>query len=423
MDIPSLEQEKNFYFDSKVGKNLIKLSDRPELGIFYNPSANIINKNQKYAIITANRLAPWKTAAYASFVPITCMMWMQIGYGCLVITPFVDVEPVIQKGNDLIQETLSQYNYIRNDKGLKEYVKLGTVVSMALKVDIWWQEIQVSQVSRLLASKLLKYSTSKEQFEKLQDTYFITSDVDLFPLSTRIYSEQAYDINLINVYKVDPKKNDLYVALSCIGATLSVWEALVSEQDYDIQYLNGTGMIELAESEKALMLEKNPKLSKTSWYMDQTLGSRWVANYGRRYGWDRINHWKENYVTGRMDRNSMSEGKWHDAVDENRKHLYKDAHVCRKIWDNDCWWKIYHLLKFHMDDKMLKEVEVYRNEFVRLMREMRKTKMFFGDGKEGKAALDEEDVEKEWFEKTGIDVGKSCSRDVICSGFLKYHRK
>ena len=90
----------------------------------------------------------------------------------------------------------------------------------------------------------------------------MTTDVDLYPLSSRKYLQETYDWNLVNV--ISYGKKNLYVALSCIGARLEIWEKLTSEDDYGVDCFNSTGLFKMMEIEAEERLKKDPGLSRST---------------------------------------------------------------------------------------------------------------------------------------------------------------
>ena len=72
------------------GINFITLQDRPDLGIEFYPRANVISDQNRYAIIVANEMIPKGSVQYTFNIPVTCMAWMQIGYGCFIVMPYFE---------------------------------------------------------------------------------------------------------------------------------------------------------------------------------------------------------------------------------------------------------------------------------------------------------------------------------------------
>ena len=71
--------------------------------------------------------------------------------------------------------------------------------------------------------------------------------------------------------------------------------------------------------------------------------------------------------------------------------MYKDAHLCRKTHTNACWWKIFNLLKGHLDEEQLDYVVKYRSGMLDIMLENDQV----GEQGEQKEVRREEDFRKE----------------------------
>ena len=104
----------------------------------------------------------------------------------------------------------------------------------------------------------------------MKNSYFMTTDADLMPMTIKAYHEQSYDFNILG--PIDMEKRDhktkqprLYVALSCIGALFKTWDSLVDESEFKIKHFNGTGMAELMRV-KQIEFEKNWGKGKAAWY-------------------------------------------------------------------------------------------------------------------------------------------------------------
>ena len=166
-------------------------------------------------MIATNRISLNGKIRYASQIPFTCATWLEIGYNCFVILPYYDEHEhqAVRKINDLILEWLVK----QNTEIRKKTVILNLKVPESRKDDV----VMLAQVARLFAAHLVKYSVHKSDYENVQNAYFMTTDVDLYPLSARLYHDFDHDWNLVNIirYAHDGSDKSLYVALSCIGST------------------------------------------------------------------------------------------------------------------------------------------------------------------------------------------------------------
>ena len=79
---------------------MIGLKDRPDLGLEYFPGASEINIHNRYAIIFTNRLVTNQTVGYMGNIPLACLAWQQMGYGCFIVIPHdridEDCEPTVR---------------------------------------------------------------------------------------------------------------------------------------------------------------------------------------------------------------------------------------------------------------------------------------------------------------------------------------
>ena len=91
-------------------------------------------------------------------------------------------------------------------------------------------------MSRLFIGHLIKYTVTPIEFERLKHVYVVTTDVDLFPLSTKIYSDYSHDFAIINPLNIDKDHNKLYIALSCIGGSLGVWDRVFRNAKHSAKF-------------------------------------------------------------------------------------------------------------------------------------------------------------------------------------------
>lgn len=205
---------------------------------------------------------------------------------------FDDLEtenPELKKANSMIQDFVAKQNF-----GIKKKAK---VVILNMKSSQDKNIVMLAQVTRLFISQIVKYSVTEPDFKKLQSCYLMTTDVDLFPLSATKYYDETIDWNLVNIIRYQRDK-DLYVALSCIGARIEVWENLVKENYYGVDFFNSSGLFEMMKIESDERLKKDPGLGRHTagkpghididWYMDQLLVSDWLMRYCATFGWDTI---------------------------------------------------------------------------------------------------------------------------------------
>ena len=312
----------------------VTLHNQTEHGFYYQPSANIINANSKYAVIVANRLTAGSEIKYTFNLPIACMAFIEIGYGCFIMIPYHDPGVEVQKAHALISNTLASWNKFNT----------GLVVLMHIYVEDPEKVVQFSQCSRLFVPGLVEQSCqSSDDFQKLQNVYLLTTDVDLLPLSTKMYHNNAFDWNLINPLKVStrPGYEALYAALSCIGAVIGVWRRGFDKRDFGVENkaFNSSVIMKIIDQKKDDYLTKRKgnsarfiKRDKIDWYMDQYVASDFVYDYGKKYGWDKVKTWRDDEL-GRLDRRSVHTASWHNNVDLHIQEVYKDTKMLKTKLD------------------------------------------------------------------------------------------
>ena len=359
-----------------IQTRLIPLIDRPDLGLFFNKNASQISNKQQYAIISANGPEKGRKFDYYFNIPIACQAWRQIGFGCFIIIPYTKSEPEMAEIRQIVQDSVSSF-------GNDEYP--GSIVILEMKIPEKYAEktVQVAQVVRLFVGQILKYTVEKmEDFISIQNSiYLITTDVDLLPLSTKVFRDLSHDWQMVNAVSIDRMKDHVYVALSCIGASLGVWNFLVdkiirdhfSKSVKSNEYFDAVGIIKVCEQLTNESLEEKPGTSKIAWYIDQKLASTMVRDYLDLVGWDKIHHRNDALdVRARINKSGfkVTATDWQNEVDRSLDTPYKDSHFCRAGYFNKCWWTIYHLLKHHMPVYDLRQLENYRFKMMETMLKM-----------------------------------------------------
>ena len=366
------KHSQNHHENSEIYENTTKtsfiiLKDRPDLGIKYENSAKIINPDQKYAVISVNRLPKNGKVTYAFQIPMCCSAWLAIGFGCFIILPYQQDGHPTQQATKLIIDTVTENN-TKN---------MGNVIFMNLQVPKNVSVVQISQVSRLFVSYFLKYSMTDSEFLKIQSVNLITTDVDLLPLKASLYFRPAFDWNLVNLITWR-KGKEIEVALSCIGATVKNWMKLVPKGEIGSTYFSANGIDKMIKSETEKELILHPNLSKhlprkagtrrIDWYIDQILAATWLTAYANRHGWEKLTPKRQDSVLGeRVDRLHIGKRIWDSVVDYSIKVPYKDVHTCQSPTASDCWWKLYNLMSFHLEERDLIKLNEFRNKFLDLM--------------------------------------------------------
>ena len=170
-----------------IQTRMIFLQNRPELGLIYHEGANLISNKQQYAIIVSNLITKNSPGlAYFFNIPITCQSWRQIGYGCFIVIPYYRKDPEVINALEIVKKHVVKWG--------QEFPGSIVVLEMEVPEEQKGRTIQVAQVVRLFIAQILKYSMNLEDFASIQNTiYLITTDVDLLPLSTKVYKDLSHD--------------------------------------------------------------------------------------------------------------------------------------------------------------------------------------------------------------------------------------
>ena len=385
-----------------IKTKMIKLKNRPDLGFFYDPKANLISTKQNYATIVANLPASNShQLRYFFNIPIACQAWRQIGFGCLIIIPYQVKDVRVKKAVEIVKK----YSINLND----EFP--GSIIILEMKVDETLDNkkvVQVAQVSRIFVGPILRYSMNLEDFATIENSvYLVTTDVDLLPLSTSIYRDLSHDFQIVNTGGIDEIKQEVYMFLSCVGASIGVWNFLMKESYFsNVKYFNSTGILQVCDYEKNNN-ENNNNSEKLDWYMDQHLISKMMKNYLNTVGWDKAHERKDKNSPykrvgrGKLSLHDISQNHFHILGDKSMTEPYKDAHFCQNTMLSDCWWNLYHLLKRQIPPYELQILIDYRAEFLDEVLENENLAM----GTERNALLEDEKLRQKWL-KEGPKIPK-----------------
>ena len=256
------------------------------------------------------------------------------------VEPLESEHDIYSKLGKLVTETLTSWNH----------QDTGNIVILYLKSSTPENIIQVAQISRLFITHYVKYtSTAEEYAEKLQETYFITSDVDLLPLSAKYYHQNSYDWNLVNIMRSHSEDKEIDIALSSVGALARTWYQTIPEKKYGVEFYNDTGLRKMIAFERKVEIgKKGEKVLKgmpskanipnVDWCLDQTLISIWIEEYAKEFGWDSISPKKQEFYKLRVNREHNGDaGVWDDQVDlQVHSEPWKDSHFCQETYMTRC---------------------------------------------------------------------------------------
>lgn len=242
--------------------------------------------------------------------------------------------------------------------------------------------MQLSQISRIFVPKLIKLGLTEEQFHEAKQTvYLMTSDVDVVPLSVRIYHDFSHSFYIVNHEIWRPENKEILFSMQSVGGFLGAWHTLIKDSDYPhIEFFNAIGIVKFIQQERGKFLEEI-RTDKTDvnhylhdlnetvvdWHLDKIIASRKMAEWAEKFGWKNIKaRNKENTPDSRVDRRLYMQ--WEIDDDEHHFRIYKDAHIFRRIYNNLHWYKVYHLLKPFLDESSMNKLIRYRNLLISEMK-------------------------------------------------------
>lgn len=175
----------------------------------------------------------------------------------------------------------------------------------------------ISQVARLYAVC--------DSVDDPVNTYFMTSDVDMLPLTGNIFHYEGH-----RVFSIGRDLTDYHYPICYIGARAYVWERFMQ--------LNGVGMEE--------HMARDMRKQKNMWGLDQDI----VTEKLLAYGVDSINHVnrgtdkRTGYPIGRVDRSHWSlDHKTlidahlpHDVL-TNEKSFHNVMNLLHTVWPKQDW--------------------------------------------------------------------------------------
>lgn len=348
---------KTFQPNFKLSSNLnlgpeIQLKSNPSLGITYHSQLDKINLYTDYVILSSNAYRNHTSLIYKSSIILSCLGWLEIGLGCLIVNVRFDEADLVKELNDLLYQTLLDL-----DRKLIQDNLTSKIIFLTLTTQLETSIVQLTQISRIFAGNFLKESVSEAEFLKLSTVKLITSDADLIPLSPKFYFDFYKQFYFVN------PMNNFYSALSCISSSIGNWYQISHILD-EFQQLpwNASKIIDFAQQQKPKILKMAPK-GKIDWYLDQLLLSFLLKNFVETQKIDlkefRYRNKYENINADRIDRTSLFElsfvnkvkinhtrvkathyGIFYNQVNENQFiKKYRDAHLCKSfIYNYDCFW-------------------------------------------------------------------------------------
>lgn len=255
---------------------------------------------------------------YSFFIPLTAIMWKRIA----------DFVPLI-----LLVGTEEHWNSQRKTKlAIDRAREIGADIRFINQIE-GVNNANTAQLSRIYASSL----------DLAPDTYVMTSDMDMWPLSNGWFNRQY---NELNIFFANAMSHSRY-PICYIGANVKVWREIMHLEQGDIseaikkQLLAGPGI---------------PADSTTMWYYDEVLLTlrikEWSGYQSRTNLMDRA---MRALPVGRVDRFS-----W---VFHGKDDRLIDAHLLRPGF-NDYWVHLAEMLKAYLSEADYNWCVDYRNKFI-----------------------------------------------------------
>lgn len=289
-------------------------------------TTNQFSNNNKKVILSSDT-----NPNYCFFLPVVSLVWQKVMEYCPVVIVVGSKEKWLQNGlNKFIlnksREIGAEIYFINSMEGHRDST--------------------IAQVSRLYAG-MLGYA---------KDTYLLTSDIDMLPLSKEFFSKQDFSkkVHLFygNVYQGQK------FPISYIGANLDVWLQIMQK----------------VVSQPRVSLTVDILYDCIQEQLDAGLGKNaddWTAwNYDELLFGTRIREWKANlegcqiierYGAPPIDRIDRSNWQFNGSIAGK-----VDAHLLRPGYTQENWQRIKLVLRILLPDEFYRWVEDYYVEFIRI---------------------------------------------------------
>lgn len=281
-----------------------------------------IDPNRRYAVFssTSVRNAESLSLNFIFLLPLTALAWKRIGFDSIII---------IAGSEDVWHSDPLLHLVLTCARELDAVVVFINVHPA--------NAVMVSQASRIFAANILvKAATaggSGGNCSLMDNIYLVTSDADLWPISSSAYDLPAgVDVLSLNslccgtfqhhseTYRMIPMAN--------IGARISTWQKLTIRNG--LSPSTGYDLIEYMETEFGdVAVQEVHKGENVGWHLDQRLITILVSDWRRQRGSDRVMLTPRNTDTDRIDRS-----RWNPAesiVNKIDAHLLNDAYK-RSEW-------------------------------------------------------------------------------------------
>lgn len=263
---------------------------------------------KKYIVLGVN-----ENPKYMYYLPLVIWAWRQFGWDAIVFNSANDTSVRVLATHGLMVRTIPKDYNLNN----------------ILFTDVHgYKSETVAQVARLYAACVVD-----------QDSYLMTSDVDMLPLSKNIFHYEGH-----RVLAIGRDLTDYHYPICYIGARAYIWHRFMKFIGHDYQSV----------------MRRDMRQQKNMWGLDQDI----VTEKLLAYGIENINHVnrgtdkRTGYPLGRVDRSN-----W--RLDHAQ---LIDAHLPHDILTNDAsFHKVMELLHHCWPKEDFKWFLTYHREFKKLL--------------------------------------------------------
>lgn len=333
----------------------------------------------KYVVLTS--AAPKKEAQfiYPFYLAITSKIWQNLGYESFIILT----------GNKTLWKTDSILKYITGILEKDEHITLFFLESDDKTA------VLLSQVSRIFAANLV----SESDFIVTENSFLITSDADLWPTNSSFLNHDGKQIIATATMGVPGNFKGCcykYLATSCIGMNHKTWLEVMNYHDVEFSknlapmvedYKNGSRIQNPWNGNKVIPLVKNggeimnyletefgdlvrsgsekPSSSqnssaRNSWFIDQKLVSKRVAQWVRRNGHGFVKYGVKPDETNRLNRGKA----WSRPITQEITTL----HLPYGTYFENNWSRLRLIIQKLAGNKTVEYCDEYRKGFIDLFR-------------------------------------------------------
>ena len=303
---------------------------------------------QRYVVISSaiphngsDRMTRSRFLGFLFYLPLTSLSWRRLGY--------LPVIYIVGKKSDW--NTIPVLQVVRD-----ECKRVGARVIIIENNSRY--QITITQVIRL-------YASSTDFFQN-KDGFILTSDADLWPIHTSLFTQSCtgHEDTHITVYNYkccgfiketdNVKRIIRHLPMSNIGMTRDTWRQ-VMKLDPKTVIRTANDILEHLTSNNITLSGEDGKRKTFIWFVDQRLISRRIYEY--------LNENTMVSFLGKMPypRHRLDRSNWY--VPETLEGVV-DAHLPSPAYREDIWLAVRPLLELLFSDEELQKCDSYRSAFL-----------------------------------------------------------